>query len=368
MIASLQRRPFLRPLALWVLGVLIQSYLFMADSLWWLLPVLLLGLLLSSWVSRRKPSGMAHYSTRWTWGVFFSLLLVFFAMQRTAADQRKPVDTTHSIVSMQSVVTVRQQALARLDGLPLPIAEQAVLKALLLGDRSALNRHARQKFAATGLAHLLAVSGFHVGVVCAFIALLFRFLGRSYRSLVLQLILTAGLMWFYIAITGFGVSALRAGWMISLYLLARLLRREADLYNVLAASALGLLIYRPAYLFDVGFQLSYLALFSIRFMQPLWDRFFVMRNPLLSYPVGILLVSIAAQVGTAGLLFYYFGSVSLIGLLTALPATWLTIVLIPVGWIWLICPAHFPGVALLQTLLVDGVLLFTNLVDRFQNN
>ena len=127
----------------------------MADSLWWLLPVLLLGLLLSSWVSRRKPSGMAHYSTRWTWGVFFSLLLVFFAMQRTAADQRKPAERAHSIVSMQSVATVRQQALARLDGLPLPAAEQAVLKALLLGDRSALNRQARQKFAATGLAHLL---------------------------------------------------------------------------------------------------------------------------------------------------------------------------------------------------------------------
>lgn len=98
--------------------------------------------------------------------------------------------------------------------------------------------------------------------------------------------------------------------MLSLYLTGRALRRVTDGYNTLAAAAFCMLAYNPYYLFDVGFQLSYLAVFFILFLVPRFKEWIVVRNPLLAMPWEWITVSIAAQIGTALLCFYYFGQFS----------------------------------------------------------
>ena len=100
-------------------------------------------------------------------------------------------------------------------------------------------------------------------------------------------------------------------------------------FSALTLTAFIMLIYQPMYLFDVGFQLSYLAVFFILFLVPRFKEWIVVRNPLLAMPWEWITVSIAAQIGTALLCFYYFGQFSTVFLFTNLPVTLLAMFLIP---------------------------------------
>ncbi len=152
----------------------------------------------------------------------------------------------------------------------------SLLAALVMGMREQLSRQLRSHFRASGLAHLLAVSGFHVGVVALVI---FSMLGLVLRVLAclrptmvvspvlvpwnLASILTIPLIFLYVMLTGGRASALRAALMLSLYLVARVAGRERPLFAAVAASLLVLLLVNPLFLFQKGFQLTYLAMAGI---------------------------------------------------------------------------------------------------------
>lgn len=184
--------------------------------------------------------------------------------------------------------------------------EYAVASALLVGYKDDLSEDLRAAYAETGSMHALAVSGTHVGMLYVglmFLMGLFKFRGR-WKLLEAALILLA--IWGFTFLTGATASVLRASVMFSTYLLGKVFWREASAWNVLPASAFGLLLYNPYFLFDVGFQLSYAAVAGMVFFYP---RVYRLLPPMPRWQdecAKVLLVGFAAQLGTLPLTLYYF--------------------------------------------------------------
>ncbi|MCC7466187.1 MAG: ComEC family competence protein [Saprospiraceae bacterium] len=185
--------------------------------------------------------------------------------------------------------------------------EYAVACALLVGYTEDLSDELRTAYAETGSMHALAVSGTHIGML--YVGLMFlvgrlQLRGNGGRAIETGLILAA--IWAFTLLTGATASVLRASVMFSVYLFGRLLWREASAWNVLAASALLLLLYNPYLLFDVGFQLSYSAVAGMVFFYPRFYKMFPPMSRWLDEPLKVLLVGVSAQLGTLPLTLYYF--------------------------------------------------------------
>jgi competence protein ComEC len=184
--------------------------------------------------------------------------------------------------------------------------EYAVASALLLGYQDDLSDELRTAYAETGSMHALAVSGSHVGML--YIGLLFltqrlRLRGR-WRLLETLIILLA--IWGFTLLTGATASVLRASVMFTTYLLGKAFWRNASAWNVLPASAAGLLLYNPYFLFDAGFQLSYAAVAGMVFFYPRLYKLFPPGPRWVDEGLKVLLVGMAAQLGTLPLSLYYF--------------------------------------------------------------
>lgn len=184
--------------------------------------------------------------------------------------------------------------------------EYAVASALLVGYTDDLSEDLRAAYAQTGSMHALAVSGTHVGMLYVglmFMLARFRFKGRWK---LLETVLILLVIWAFTFLTGATASVLRASVMFSTYMLGKAFHRDAPAWNVLPASAFGLLLYNPYFLFDVGFQLSYAAVAGMVFF---YARFYKMFPPMPRWAdecLKVLLVGMAAQLGTLPLTLYYF--------------------------------------------------------------
>lgn len=337
------RRPFTRPLFLWIMGILL--YVYVPDL--WLFPLLfvcwsllLLGVGVNC-VGKRHPLG---YASRWLSGVPLLLLLLTLSVETCYLRERYPQS---AFPTWQAEATeVQSRLVGQLDLLPLADAEKSVLATLTVGYRQAMRREVRQQFAAAGVAHVLAVSGFHVAIVCGLLSCLTAFLRRWVWGRWIRYLLLLGGLWGFAFLTGLAPSAVRASLMLTCYLTGKHFARQADSYNTLAAAAFCMLAYRPAFLFDVGFQLSFLAVGFILAWLPLFRRVVIVRNPLVAYPWNGLLVALAAQLGTAALSLFYFKQASLLFLLTCLPISMIATGLLPVTWVWL-CLPEGGGIALI---------------------
>lgn len=362
-IIEIQKRPFFRPLFVWITGILLQAYLDcrLVSLLLLLLPLMLL---LFSYLTPGMDKMHCEYGFRWVWGAVFLLMLLSFSMQRTAYWQGR--GERPALPWMAELAGRGQEHLLKpFDNLRLTDEEKSVLATITLGYREGMRREVRKSFSVTGVAHLLAVSGFHVAVVCGFLSLLFSFLPKNTFCKWLNYILMMCLLWSFVVITGFASSAIRAGLMLTLFLTGRLLRRRADGYNTLAASAFCMLVFDPFYLFDIGFQLSYMAVLSILYLQPRFQRLIAVRNPVVATPWCWVTVTLAAQIGTALLSLYYFGQFSMVFLCTNLPLTLISTILIPAGIIWVLLPAGFPGYDLLQQLVEKMTHALLLVVEAF---
>jgi competence protein ComEC len=185
--------------------------------------------------------------------------------------------------------------------------EYAVASALLVGYKEELSEELRTTYAETGSMHALAVSGTHVGLMYA--ALMFV-IGRipwrgPYRRWGQTVLVLLGI-WAFTLVTGATASVMRASVMFTCYLISKAIRRQASVWNVLGASAFGLLLFNPYFLFDAGFQLSYVAVAGIVGFYPMLQK---AAPPLPKWASGawdILLIGIAAQLGTLPLSLFYF--------------------------------------------------------------
>ena len=204
--------------------------------------------------------------------------------------------------------------------------ELAVLSALTAGNRTFLDQDLKESYAAVGAMHILAVSGLHVGILYLLLTLIFGNRNQKNYYRLIRTLLILAVIWMYAFMTGLSSSVLRASIMFSLFLIGKNLRQQVDSYNILAASALLILIINPLELFKVGFQFSYLAVAGIIFFQPRLEKLIIIRNGILDRIWQLFTVSIAAQLITFPLSLYYFHQFPVYFWLTNLaviPLVWL---------------------------------------------
>lgn len=184
--------------------------------------------------------------------------------------------------------------------------EYAVGSALLLGCVDKLDADIISAYSSTGALHVLSVSGLHVAIVYVVFNWLLFFLDKIKYGNIIKAILLILLLWFYAALTGLSPSVLRAATMFSFIIIAKAYNRYTNIYNTLAVSAFLLLLLNPFLIMEVGFQLSYLAVIGIVYIQPKIYNWFEVKNWLLDQIWTITSVSIAAQIATFPLGLHYF--------------------------------------------------------------
>lgn len=189
----------------------------------------------------------------------------------------------------------------------------AVIAAMTLGDKSYLSRQTRDLFNLSGGAHVLALSGLHLGIIYAVLTLLLP-LSRRRKWLSQALILTA--IWTYTLIVGMGASVVRAAAMLSVLSVGIVLSRGRASLNTLSLAAIVMLSADPMSLWDVGFQLSFMAVLGILLFYRFLFGLVPVRHRLTRALWGMTAVSLTAQVGTAPLVMYYFGRFACYFLLT----------------------------------------------------
>ena len=147
--------------------------------------------------------------------------------------------------------------------------QYAIASALILGSKDELGFEVKQAYATAGAMHVLAVSGLHVGIIFLILNTLLSALDTSKKGRIVKAIILLIVLWSYALLTGLSPSVLRAATMFSFVIMGTVLNRKSSIYNTLAASAFFLLIINPNLLFEVGFQLSYIAVLGIVYLQPL---------------------------------------------------------------------------------------------------
>jgi competence protein ComEC len=184
--------------------------------------------------------------------------------------------------------------------------EQAIAAALVLGVTEGIDTDLQNAYAASGAMHVLAVSGLHVGIIYAILLFLLRPLNRFAWSRWVVFIISIICLWSFAFVTGLSPSVLRAVTMFSFIALARPMGWRTNIYNTLAGSAFLLLLFNPFLIMSVGFQLSYLAVLGIVYLQrPLYNLWEI-ENRVADWIWQITCVSIAAQVSTFALGMLYF--------------------------------------------------------------
>jgi competence protein ComEC len=184
--------------------------------------------------------------------------------------------------------------------------EYSVLCALTLGDQNNISNEVKSSFSASGTTHVLSVSGLHVGIIFIIISFLLSPLDKNKQLKLLKIMILLVFLWFYAFISGLSPPVLRSCSMFSFIVIGENLQRRTNTYNTLAVSAFVLMLINPLMIFDVGFQLSYMAVISIVFYQPKISSLIKTNNVVLKYLWGLVTVSIAAQLGTTPVCIYYF--------------------------------------------------------------
>ncbi|WP_299065798.1 ComEC/Rec2 family competence protein [uncultured Polaribacter sp.] len=184
--------------------------------------------------------------------------------------------------------------------------ELAVISALLLGQRQDISKGLLTDYQNAGAIHILAVSGLHVGILLLIITFILRPLERLKNGKYIKAISIILLLWIFAVIAGLSASVVRAVTMFSFVAIGQSFHKKTLIEFSLITSMLFLLLVKPMFLFDVGFQLSYLAVFGIIWVQPKLDSLYVSKYYLDKKLWQLLTVSIAAQVGILPLSIYYF--------------------------------------------------------------
>ncbi|WDF67974.1 ComEC/Rec2 family competence protein [Sphingobacterium oryzagri] len=200
-----------------------------------------------------------------------------------------------------------------------------VCAALIFGYRTNFDAETLRTFSETGTIHVLSVSGMHVGIVFYILNFLCRFLDRFRYGAAARFIFIFVAIWAYVMLTGMSPSIMRAGIMISFLLFAKWSNKRYSNLNTLFAAASFQLFCDPFILFDVGFQLSYCAVYGLFTLYPMLVNAITIKQAWLSFSYRFVAVSLSAQLFTTPLALYYFHQFPtyfLLGnMLIAIPAT-----------------------------------------------
>lgn len=238
-------------------------------------------------------------------------------------------------------IRLRERMLSALREKGLEGQEMAIVAAMALGEKAMISEDTREDYSATGVSHVLSLSGLHLGIIFQMIVLL---TGKGRRN-ALHTFCSLLAIWAYTLLVGMSASVIRSAVMITIYALACLLRRDSMSVNSLSLAAIVMLLHNPLYLYDISFQLSFVAVLSILVYQPLLYRWvsarWLMSHRGWRWVWSLVTVSVAAQIATQPLVVYYFGQwacYSLVANLVAVPLATLilylgvaTLVTYPIG-------------------------------------
>jgi len=242
----------------------------------------------------------------------------------------------------------------------------ALASTLILGYRADLNKDVIEAYSKTGTMHVLSVSGMHVGIVFLVLSFLLRTMDKNKGLIVVRILLIITAIWFYSLISGFSSPVSRAALMISFVLIGKALNKNQNSYNLIAISAFFLLLYYPYYLFDVGFQLSYLAVCGLVYFHPKFYHSLYFRNKFIDYTWSYTALSLAAQLATFPLSLYYFHQFPLYFLLSNLLIVLPVTIIMYAGILLLAIPFSFLLIPLGKFL--SGLINLTNdILFRIEN-
>lgn len=184
--------------------------------------------------------------------------------------------------------------------------ELAIIDALLLGQRKDISQETYNNYVNAGAIHILAVSGLHVGIILLLLNKVFKPLERLKHGRTLKIMLLLFMLWSFAIIAGLSPSVTRAVAMFTVVAIGMNLKRPSNIYNTLAVSMFFILLLKPRFLFEVGFQMSYLAVISIVSIQPLIKKLWYPPNKIVRYFWDIFTVTLAAQIGVVPISLFYF--------------------------------------------------------------
>jgi|UPI0003FF7E75 competence protein ComEC len=178
--------------------------------------------------------------------------------------------------------------------------DDAIVVAMSLGDKSMLSKDTRDLYASVGCSHILAISGTHMAIIYGILLMIFGHRQRWWKELLVLLAI-----WAFTIISGFGPSIVRSAMMITIYSIINLLQRQKLSLNTIGLTAFVMLLFHPLSLFDIGWQMSFMAVLGIILMNMLVGKIHTSYR-VLDWVIGIALVSLSAQIMTAPLSIYYF--------------------------------------------------------------
>jgi competence protein ComEC len=221
-----------------------------------------------------------------------------------------------------------------------------IAEALLIGYKEDLDKDVVQAYSNTGVVHIIAISGMHLGLIYVGLVWLFSRLPFVKRPVIARVILILGCLWLFSLITGASASVLRSAVMFTCIIIGKEFFKKASIYNSLASSAFLLLCYNPFLLWDIGFQLSYFAVVGIVWLQKPIQNLYYAKNKIVQYLWEMCSITIAAQLLTLPICIYYFHQIPTTFLFTNLICVPLSTVILFAEIALVICGA-FPPLAML---------------------
>lgn len=223
-------------------------------------------------------------------------------------DQKHLIKTNHNVGNaiIKQALDLREEQVKKYRKLIKNDEAFAVASTLILGYRADLSKETLSAYSKTGTIHALSVSGAHVAIIYVVLDFLLAFLNKKRSLKILKLVLICTLIWGYALLTGLSPSVVRSAIMISILITAKVLSKNTNSYNILAFSAFCQLVYNPFLIWDVGFQLSYLAVFGLVYLQPKIYNLAYIKHKWTDKLWHFISMSLAAQIITFPLSIYYF--------------------------------------------------------------
>lgn len=215
-----------------------------------------------------------------------------------------------------SAIELRHKLIGNLQQIGIENDNLALISAITLGDKSMISKEIKQDYSISGGSHIIALSGLHLGIIYAVLIMVMTTLMRVFRKEdyissrwvdALIQVVTLLAIWSYVILVGMSGSVVRSATMITIYGLVTLLNRQRMSLNALATAAIAMLVINPYNFWDVGSQMSFMAVLGILLIYP---------HRRLNWFIGMIVVTFAAQIGVAPLVIFYFGRFSCYFLLT----------------------------------------------------
>jgi len=184
--------------------------------------------------------------------------------------------------------------------------ELAIINAILLGQRQNISDDVYTNYTNAGAIHILAISGLHIGIILLILNFVFKPVERLRYGIFMKSLLLVSILWSFAIIAGLSASVTRAVTMFSIVAIGMNLKRPSNIYNTLAISIFVLLLFKPLFLFDVGFQLSYMAVFGIVTLDPYVSKLWKPKYYVTKKIWETIRITFSAQLGIVPISLYYF--------------------------------------------------------------